>query len=117
MDIENIRIRGLTRGEIRTLRKEGITLGKLTEMDENARDAALDRLFGIACPDVDPDAITPGEALDIYTRISELTYLTGNERKNSGSPQSSASTDASMTAASAGKNDWPNPGNADGTTL
>jgi len=87
MDIETIEIRGLTRGEIKQLKKDGVVLGKLTDMEEEARDGALDKLFKIVCPDLDPDEITPGEALELYTRITGMTYLSGDERKNSASPQ------------------------------
>ncbi|MBN2060700.1 MAG: hypothetical protein JW882_09830 [Deltaproteobacteria bacterium] len=101
MDIEKIEVRGLTRGEIKQLRKEGIVLGKLMELDEEKRDEAMDRLLGMACKDLDVDAITQGDAIDLYTRISELTYLCGDARKNSESPQSSALEESSTIAASA----------------
>jgi len=84
-----IEVLGLKRGQIKTLRAEGIELGKMMDMDEEARDSALDRLIEMACPEVDPDDITPGQALELYTEISERTYLTGEQVKKSGSPQSS----------------------------
>lgn len=89
IDGKEIEVRGLKRGEIKQLRADGIELGKMMDLDEEKREAALDRLLGLACPDVDPDEITPGEATDLYLRISELTFTTGAQEKNSESPQSS----------------------------
>lgn len=88
IDVEKLEIRGLTRGEVKALRKDGISLGELMDKDEAARDEAFDRILAIACPDVDPDAITPGQAVRIYEIIAEKTYLTGDEAKNSDSLQS-----------------------------
>lgn len=88
LDMEKIEVRGLTRGEIKKLRAEGIRLGELMDLAEEERDEAMDKLFAIACPDVQPDDITPGEALALYEKIAALTFLSGAEVKNSGSPPS-----------------------------
>lgn len=87
LKIEDLNVRGLTRGEIKKLRAEGILLGEIMDMEEEKRDAAIDRLFSIACPELDADDITPGEALRVYEKIAERTFLSGEESKNSDSPQ------------------------------
>jgi len=103
MDLSKIKVRGLIGRELKMLKnEEGITLGGLTDMPVDKRDEALDRLIGLAC-DVDPDELTPGEKLDMYTRITAETYMTEADRKNSESPQSLVLKTSSTTAASAEK--------------
>ncbi len=58
-NLDNLTIRGLTRGEIKQFRSDGIKIGSLMDMEEEKRDQALDRLFEIACQDMDADSITP----------------------------------------------------------
>jgi hypothetical protein len=103
MNLSKIKVRGLIGRELKMLKnKEGITLGGLTDMPVDKRDEALDRLIALAC-DVDPDDLTPGEKLDMYTRITAETYMTEADRKNFESPQSSALEIDSTTAANAEK--------------
>jgi len=103
MDLSKIKVRGLIGRELKMLKKDkGITLGGLTNLDDDERDEALDNIIAMAS-DVDPDELTPGEKLDMYTRITAETYMTEADRKNSESPQPSASKTSSTTAASAEK--------------
>jgi len=112
MDINKMNIRGLTRGELKSLRKEGVRLGGLESLDEEKRDKALDKIFNLACPGMNADDLTPGEALELYTRIAAQTYITGEERKNSASPQPSVSGEKYTTVAIAEKTDSGSSGTA-----
>ncbi len=112
MDVEKIKARGLTRGEIKTMRADGIVLGELQDMKEVHRDDALDRIFKLTCPDLDPDELTPGEAVELYVRITGLTHMTGEEVKNSASPHSSVSKTSSTRAASVRKRSSKGKGTA-----
>ena len=103
MDLSKIKVRGLIGRELKMLKKDkGITLGGLTNLDDDERDEALDNIIAMAS-DVDPDELTPGEKLDMYTRITAETYMTEADRKNSESPQSLVLKTSSTTAASAEK--------------
>ena len=88
-----IEVRGLTRGEIKKLRKDGYPLETSAELEDLAkRDDALDALFEIASPDFDVDQLTQAEAIQLWTMIVELTYVgeivSGKSEKG---PQSSSS--------------------------
>lgn len=86
VDVEEMDVRGLTRGEIRGLRKEEIDLQKIEKLSDEKREEALDRVFGIVCPQVDVDAITPGEAVTLYLRIIRATYVSEDTLKKFASP-------------------------------
>lgn len=86
VDIETIEIKGLTRGEIRRLRAEGILLQEIEKLPDDKRDDAMDRVFALACPQVDPDSLTPAEALPLYVRIVQTTYVSEDMLKKFGSP-------------------------------
>jgi hypothetical protein len=103
MDIDKIEVKGLTRGEIKKFRKEGIVLGKLGALADEKRDEALDKIFKAACPEFDADTLTQGEANDLYAKVVDHTYMTEADRKNLKSPRSSISKGGSTTVASAKK--------------
>ena len=100
MDTDKIQVKGLTRGQLRELRKQGITAGTIADMDEDKREDALDKLFKMACPDLNADELLPMEGMALYNRIIGLTYVTDEAKKNSESPQPSAVKEEIGTAAS-----------------
>ena len=100
MDIDKIQVRGLTRGQLRELRKQEITAGTIAKMDEDKREDALDMIFKMACPDFNADELLPMEGMALYRRIMDLTYVTEEDKKKPESPQSSAVKEEIGTAAS-----------------
>ena len=99
---KQIEARGLTRGEIKKLRKEGIVLTQIETLEDEKRDAALDRIFGIACPGLDPDEITPGQALELFISIIGLCYGREDLVKKSDAPPQSTSPRGGLSAENAG---------------
>ena len=100
---QKIVVRGLTRGEIKTLRQEGTPITGIEKLGEEEQEKALDRVFCLACPKLDADGITPGEALRLYVKVIELSYAGEDTKKKSGLPPGSLSAAGSPTAESAGK--------------
>ncbi len=101
MDIENVNTKGLLRKQIRELRKDGIGLNEIENLNEKEQEEALDRIFKWACPDLDADEITPGEALALYVRIIEETYAGELFLKKLESPPQSSSAGGGSTVKSA----------------
>jgi|GEM_PF-2650830 len=97
-----IEFRGLTRGELKQLKLEGIDPSRLPDEDEE-RDPHMDRIFGIAAPGLDPESLTPAEAMELVILIGRLTFLGEGELKKFAESQESGSPDGSTPAAGAGK--------------
>jgi len=74
VDLKELTIKPLTRGQIKELRNAGVILTTVEKLDEEARDEALDKIFKIACPELEVDEITPGQALELYIEIIKDTY-------------------------------------------
>lgn len=71
-----VEVRGLTRGEIKQLRKDGYPLETAAELEDLVkRDDALDKLFELASPGFDADQLTQAEAVELWTAIVEMTYV------------------------------------------
>lgn len=85
MDIESVKVRGLTRREIKDLEQDGVVLAEVKAGDY----AVVDRLLDMCClpPVADKEALTPAETLALFSRVMDRTYLTAGEEKNSGSPR------------------------------
>lgn len=103
MEINKLLVRGLTRGEIKTLKAEGINLGKMLELEGEVKEAAVDKVVGTVFPDLNLDALTPAEDTQLYVDILTHTFLPAEKRKNFESPVSSASETGSGTAENAKK--------------
>ncbi len=108
-----IEVRGLTRGEIKKLRKDGYPLETAAELEDlEKRDDALDALFKLASPDFNADLLIQHEANELWAAIVEMTYVgeivSGKSKEE---PQSSSSPKSS-TARSAKKSDSKNKGTA-----
>lgn len=86
MDIDGIRVRGLTRREIKRLAAEGIVLAEI-KGDELEK---VDPLLDICCtPGIeDKEDLTPAQCLKLFADIMDRTYLTAGAEKNCASPQS-----------------------------
>lgn len=90
--IDAINVRGLTRGEIKALRKEGFPLETVGTMDDfEKRDEGLDKIFAIASPDADPDSLTQGQALELWAKVVAATYGGADLAKKFKSPLQSTS--------------------------
>ncbi|MBU2487941.1 MAG: hypothetical protein KKA60_00975 [Proteobacteria bacterium] len=113
-----IAYRGLTRREVRGLREEGLDLARLPEIKEPGEvDEALDRVFALAAPDVvagDLDALTPGEAMDLFVRVCRATFLSPDQEKNFEAPPPDGSPEGLSTAALARETGSTNNGGAQG---
>lgn len=107
MEIEiggvKIQVRGLTRGEIKTLRQEGMSITGINKLDDEAQDKALDRIFTMVSPDLKADSLTPGQGLHLYTKIIELSYAGEELKKKSESPQGSGLPEGGLIAGSVEK--------------
>jgi hypothetical protein len=86
MDISGIKVRGLTRREIKNLEADGITLSEVKSNDLGT----VDKLLDICCTPAieDKEALTPAQCLKLFTGIVDRTYLTVDAEKNSEGPQS-----------------------------
>ena len=98
---QKIDARGLTRGELKTLRAEGIVLTEIESLPEEEREKALDRIFSLACPGLDADSLTPGQALELYIGIIGLCYAQEDLLKKFASPPRSSSPRGGSSAESA----------------
>lgn len=98
------KLRGLTRREIKALRKEGFPLESLGQVEDyEKRDEGLDKIFSLAVASGDPDDLTQGEGLKLWAEVVRETYGGKESRKNSESPPPSSSGVSGMTAESAEK--------------
>jgi len=87
MDVDKIKVKGLTRGQIKELRKEGVVLAEIEKLEDEKQDEALDRIFEWACPEeFNADELTPGQGLELYVRIIAKTYAGDRLLKKSQSP-------------------------------
>jgi len=82
---EKYGLRSLTRGELKALRKEKISLAKMDRMDPDAAEEVVDRIVATVMGDAADDLPNP-EALAVFGRIIELTYGDERSEKNSSGP-------------------------------
>jgi len=95
-------VRPLTRGTIKGLRASGVSLETAgAAEDVQKRDDALDQIFAAAMVKGDPDELTQGEALELWSKIVGFTYGTVDAAKNSASPRHTTSRRGGGTAGSA----------------
>ena len=101
---QKIVVRGLVRKEIKELRKQGFPLETMGGIEDyEKRDEGLDKLFKLACEGGDPDALTQGEALELWTKVVSETYGGSDLSKKSESPPASTSPGGDSTAGRAEK--------------
>ena len=97
-------IRSLRRKEIKSLRAEGYPLETIGTMEDyQKRDEGLDRIFALACEGGDPDELSQGEALELWTKVVSETYGSEERKKKSQSQPLSTSEKDASTATSAEK--------------
>lgn len=95
-------LRGLTRREIKNLRKDDFPLEEIGSItDYKKRDEGLDRIFALSVTSGDPDELTQGEALILWTKVVAETYGSPEDSKNSESPLPSSSGGSGTTAPNA----------------
>jgi hypothetical protein len=82
---EKYGLRSLTRGELKALRKEKISLAKIDRLDPDAAEEVVDRIVATVMGDAADDLPNP-DALKIFVRIIELTYGDEKSEKNSSGP-------------------------------
>ncbi len=107
------KVRGLTRGELKKLRKaktpfEGI--GEIADLEK--RDDVLDEIFSLALTDIDPDNLTQAEALIVWAYIAEATFVGDELAKKLESPLWSSSVGDDQSAVPAKKPASKNKGTA-----
>jgi hypothetical protein len=97
--------RGLTRGQIKKLKKTGVKIQNVPEIEDiDRRDEAMMKVFDLTLTDTAAlDDLTPGEALDLYTKVAQLTFLGEAVVKKLYESQESGSGASSTPAASAKK--------------
>jgi hypothetical protein len=101
--VSKIEIKALTRGDVRRLRRDGIVLKAINDLSDEKQDEMLDHVLAIACPHVDPETLTPGEAISLFVRIVKASFADGNVLKKSESPLPLTSpADGGMSAENAG---------------
>lgn len=75
-------VRGLTRGELRKFKDEGIDLDAVVQMeDEEEREKVMDRIVLTCAPDAPLDDLTPAEAAELYFQVPKLTFIGEGEIK------------------------------------
>lgn len=85
MDISGIKVRGLTRREIKNLEAEGVVLQEVK--GDNIE--VLDRLIDMCCSTIeDKEDLTPGQTAGLWHKILKRTYIDSGLEKNSEGPQS-----------------------------
>jgi hypothetical protein len=99
--------RGLTRGQIKKLKNAGVKIQDIPEIEDiEKRDEAMMKVFKLTLTKFDTaalDDLTPGEALDLYIKVIQLTLLGEAVVKKLYESQESGSGAGSTPAASAKK--------------
>lgn len=101
MNVEEIKIKGLTRGDLRRIQDAGVDVRTMLDDDDpNVREGFLDIVLplGVADTGVDLDALTPHQRLRLWVRISRLAFL-GAERAPLSPPQPGHAGEAASGAA------------------
>jgi len=101
----DIEIRGLTRGELRGLKENGIDIQKLPEIEDVfKRDEEMMKVFETIGVDTSSlDDLTPAQTMGLFVKVGQLTFLGEDTVKNLYAPQESGSEDGSTPAKSAKK--------------
>ena len=101
----DIEIRGLTRGELRGLKENGIDIQKLPEIEDVfKRDEEMMKVFEMIGVDTSSfDDLTPAQTMSLFVKIGQLTFLGEDTAKNLYAPQESGFEGGSTPAKSANK--------------
>jgi len=78
-------LRALTRGEIKTLRKNGLSIEKIDKLDPDRQNEMIDCVLEMIMAEKADELPNP-EALSVFNRIIELTYGDEKSEKNSSRP-------------------------------
>ncbi|MBW1989751.1 MAG: hypothetical protein JRI97_09405 [Deltaproteobacteria bacterium] len=99
--------RGLTRGEVFELTARGVDFSAPAAEDPLERERMLTLVLSAAVDQGEDalQALTPGEALDLFIRVCRATFLTPEQLKNSQAPQPNGLPEGSLTVARAGGTD------------
>jgi len=101
----NIEIRGLTRGELRRLKEDGVDIQKVPEIEDVfKRDEEMMKVFEMIGVDTSSfDDLTPAQTMELFVKTGQLTFLGEDTVKNLYESQENGSEDGSTPAKSAKK--------------
>jgi hypothetical protein len=87
---QKFEVRGLTRGEVKRFKADGVDFAKFSQLPDDVRETKADEVYTLVGFDVEAmDKLLYRDAQKVFSAIMEETFVTPAEEKNSESPAAS----------------------------